>query len=643
MPSRGCSRRAQVLWRSAAGSAAGGVAGLQLKGTATGPLIAYQNLGEPVWAPRDYAAFAREGFMQNAIVYRSVRMIAEAAASIPLLLYDGANEIETHPLLDLLRRPSLDHTGTDFLEAWYGFLLVAGNAYAEAVALDGEIRELHILRPDRMKVIPGLDGWPEGYEYTVCGRSVRFVEDVLDGVRPILHVRLFHPVNDHYGMSPIEAAATAIDIHNTASGWNKALLDNSARPSGALVYAAANGQMTEEQFARLKGELETSFQGARAAGRPLLLEGGLDWKPLSLTPKDMDFIEAKNVAAREIALAIGVPPMLLAIPGDNTYSNYQEAQRAFWRQTVLPLVNRTARALSSWLAPAFALGNSAPRSRPPSALELKPDLDQIEALAPERDVLWKRLEAASFLTTDEKRAAAGYAAKGGDGQPARPFDDGTKFNPYHDELGRFATADGDASGGDGTADGRVRVAQAESERERSSLLSRFPEATSAQEARWAVSDAWARDAIARAQERIPGYKPEDSVQETIEGEINKNEVDARDAEAALSAAGEPIRSSPKPLEAVCRPDGNLVGMRNKGSDSDTTTVTKSEFDQLLRDMTNGAKKSVPTDPRYKGLWYERTDGTIIGVRRSRNFGLSIDVVRSNDETKIKNGTRIHQK
>jgi phage portal protein BeeE len=197
-----------------------------IKASATGPLISYQTLGKPVWAPRDYSAFAREGFMQNAIVYRCVRMIAEAAASIPLLLYEGTTEIEDHPLIGLLRRPSLDHTGTDFLEAWYGFLLVSGNAYAEAVALDGELRELHILRPDRMKVIPGLDGWPEGYEYTACGRSVRFIGDVVEDVRPILHVRLFHPVNDHYGMSPIEAAATAIDIHNTASSWNKALLDN---------------------------------------------------------------------------------------------------------------------------------------------------------------------------------------------------------------------------------------------------------------------------------------------------------------------------------------------------------------------------------------------------------------------------------
>ena len=259
--------------------------------------------------------------MQNAIVYRCVRMIAEAAGSVLLLLYEGDEEIAEHALLDLIAQPSPDHTSADFLESWYGFLLVAGNAYVEAVGLSGTLRELHVLRPDRMKVIPGPDGWPEAYEYTAGGSTVRFDGGPVAGVRPILHVRLFHPVNDHYGMSPIEAAASAIDLHNAASGWNKALLDNAARPSGALVYAAQNGVMTGEQFARLKAELELSFQGAKNAGRPLLLEGGLDWKPLALSPKDMDFVEAKHAAAREIALALGVPPMLLGIPGDNTFSD----------------------------------------------------------------------------------------------------------------------------------------------------------------------------------------------------------------------------------------------------------------------------------------------------------------------------------
>ena len=378
-------------WRAQGPTAA------EMKASRAQRLVAIEHLGEAVWAPRDYASFAREGFMQNAIVYRSVRMVAEAAASIPLLLYEGAAEIESHPFLDLVAHPSIDNTVADFFESWYGYLLVAGNAYVEAVGIDGRLRELHALRPDRMKVIPGSDGWPEGYEYTVGGRSVRLEGDAVDGVRRVLHLRLFHPANDYYGMSPIEAAASAIDIHNQAGRWNKALLDNSARPSGALVYAARDGNLTQEQFERLKGELEAGFQGARQAGRPMLLEGGLDWKQIGMSPKDMDFVEARNAAAREIALAIGVPPMLLGIPGDNTYSNYQEASRSFWRQTVLPLVTRTSKAMSAWLAPAWG-----------GRLELRPDLDSIEALSTERDQLWSRLEKASFLTSDEKRAAAGY-------------------------------------------------------------------------------------------------------------------------------------------------------------------------------------------------------------------------------------------
>ncbi len=76
------------------------------------------------------------------------------------------------------------------------------------------------------------------------------------------HQKLFHPLNDHYGLSPIEAAATAIDIHNLASRWNKALLDNSARSSGALVYTSRDGNLSTEQYDRLKAELASGFQGA---------------------------------------------------------------------------------------------------------------------------------------------------------------------------------------------------------------------------------------------------------------------------------------------------------------------------------------------------------------------------------------------
>lgn len=388
------------------------------KASRTAKFIAWAAGGQPVWTPRDLASLAREGFAKNAIVYRSVRMIAEAAASVPLTLFDGEQEIDEHPLLGLLARPNAMQCGPDLLEAWYGHLMVAGNAYFEAVPVDGTVRELHTLRPDRMKVVPGPDGWPEAYEYAVSGQTVRFEQDA-DGVRPILHMALFHPLNDHYGLSPLEPAAVGIDLHNASGAWNKALLDNSACPSGALVYTAKDGQLSPEQYERLRDELEDSFQGAKNAGRPLLLEGGLDWKAMAFSPRDMDFIAAKHVAAREIALALGVPPMLLGIPGDNTYSNYAEANRSFWRQTVLPLVSRTAKALSAWLSPAFAEGN-VPMDAP--LLALKPDLDAVEALSTERAALWARVQASDFLTLNEKRAAVGYGAvEGGDALgPAPP-------------------------------------------------------------------------------------------------------------------------------------------------------------------------------------------------------------------------------
>ncbi len=364
-----------------------------------------------MWTPRNYRELAKEGYAGNAIAHRCISLIAEASASVPWLLYDGAAEVDEHPLLALLARPNRGQAGADFREALAGYLLTAGNAYVEAVAVDGIVRELHTLRPDRMKVVPGSDGWPEAYDYSVGERSVRFPVPA-DGMSPILHLKLFHPLDDHYGFAPIEAAAVALDIHNAAGAWNKALLDNSARPSGALIYSAKDGgNLTNEQYERLKAELEAGFTGARRAGRPLLLEGGLDWKAMSLSPKDMDFLEAKNGAAREIALAFGVPPMLLGIPGDNTYANFKEANAAFWRSTVLPLTGKIAAALGAWLAPSFAVaagaGDGGYRSAQPT-LRLWFDADQVEALSADRAALWERVAKADFLTVNEKRAAVGY-------------------------------------------------------------------------------------------------------------------------------------------------------------------------------------------------------------------------------------------
>ena len=371
----------------------------EVKASATGKIAAWGAAGRTVWGARDTASLTRSGFTANPVGFRAVKMIAEAAAALPLVLQDAERRYDTHPVLDLIERPNGAQGRAELFEALFGQLLLTGNAYVEAVGADVVPAELHVLRSDRMTLVPGADGWPVAYDYTVGGRKHRFA--LGEGPHPVVHIKSFHPQDDHYGLSPMQAAATALDVHNAASRWSKALLDNAARPSGAIIYKGADGQgqLSADQYDRLLSEMETQHQGARNAGRPMLLEGGLDWKPMGFSPSDMEFLKTKEGAAREIAIAFGVPPMLLGIPGDATYANYQEANRAFYRLTVLPLVTRVSSAIADWLGDFSG-----------ERVTLKPDLDQVAALSSEREAQWRRIGGASFLTDAEKRSLLGLPA-----------------------------------------------------------------------------------------------------------------------------------------------------------------------------------------------------------------------------------------
>ncbi|MCK4712954.1 MAG: phage portal protein [Marinosulfonomonas sp.] len=367
------------------------------KASATGPVVAYHGAGRVAWSPRDVVSLTRTGFLGNPVGFRCVKLVAEAAAALPLVLQDHERRYDEHPLLALIQNPNGAQGRAELFEALFGQLLLTGNGYLEAVSADiGLPMELHVLRSDRMNVVPGADGWPVAYEYAVGGKKHRF--DMTGETQPICHIKTFSPQDDHYGFSPMQAAASAVDVHNSASRWSKGLLDNAARPSGAIVYRGSDGQaaLTADQYDRLVDEMASQHQGAANAGRPMLLEGGLDWKPMGFSPSDMEFQKTKEAAAREIAIAFGVPPMLLGIPGDAAYANYQEANRAFYRLTVLPLATRVAASVSDWL---MRFGGE--------RVELKPDLDQVSALSAERDNQWKRVSEAAFLTDVEKRSLLG--------------------------------------------------------------------------------------------------------------------------------------------------------------------------------------------------------------------------------------------
>jgi HK97 family phage portal protein len=340
--------------------------------------------------PAGYEAQVREAYLANPVAQRAVRLVAESAGEAPVRVGpEGA------PGAALVAATS---AGQGLVETAAAQLLLHGNAFIQILCnAEGEPAELYALRPERVTIEPDARGWPAAYLYRAGDSVMRLPAADALGRASIVHIKAFHPMDDHYGLGCLGAAAGAVAIHNAATRWNKALLDNAARPSGALVYdpGEAGAALSSDQFERLKAEMEASFSGTANAGRPMLLEGGLKWQSMSLTPADMDFVGLKAAAAREIALAFGVPPMLLGLPGDNTYANYSEANRALWRLTIVPLAGKILSGIEQGL-----------RAWWPD-MRLAIDLDRVPALAADRERLWAQLSAADFLSAEEKRAMLG--------------------------------------------------------------------------------------------------------------------------------------------------------------------------------------------------------------------------------------------
>jgi len=349
----------------------------------------------------DYTALARLGYEQNVMVYRCVNLVARSAAAVPLRLYNNGEQLAEHPLLTLLARPNPLQGGSAFLESVLSFLLLSGNAYIEAIGPDTEApQELYALRPDRLRIVPGARGLPAAYEYKVQQKRRQIAVDPVSGHCPLLHIKFFHPANDWYGLSPLEAARQSIAFHGTVARHNMSLLENGGRPSGALCLKEGAHHLSEEQRQELRESLSDMYRGAGKAGQMMVLEGGFDWKEMGFSPKDMDFNQGKNMAAREIAQAFGVPPMLVGVPGDATFSNYKEARLHLWEDTILPLLNRLINHLNTWLVPVYS-GSA-------GDLHVTYDADAIPPLAHKRESTWERLDRCTFLTTNEKREALGY-------------------------------------------------------------------------------------------------------------------------------------------------------------------------------------------------------------------------------------------
>jgi HK97 family phage portal protein len=352
-------------------------------------LRAWSSWGSGGEIPRSYEDRVREGYVNNPVAQRAVRLVAEGVGSAPV-------SASVPAVLPLLHAKT---AGQGLVETVAMQLLLHGNAYVQVLCgADGSPAELFALRPERVTIEADARGWPVAFLYKAGEATMRIAAEDAAGRPAVIHIKAANPLDDHYGLGCLGAAAGAVAIHNAATTWNKALLDNAARPSGAMVYEPGEpgAALSAEQFERLRTELDASFSGAGNAGRPMLLEGGLRWQALSLSPADMDFVGLKAASAREIALAFGVPSMLLGLPGDSGYANYREANKALWRLAILPVAATVLGGIADGLKGWFP------------GLALTVDLDQVPALSEERERLWGQVTAADFLTREEKRAMLGF-------------------------------------------------------------------------------------------------------------------------------------------------------------------------------------------------------------------------------------------
>lgn len=369
---------------------------VEQKESAVGKTI-FNAMPKPKWMSRKYKSFADEGYTKNVIAFQAINKKAQAVADIPFVLKNKrGEEVTEHPVLSLLENPNPMQSKTEFLKDLVGFFDISGNGYIERVVVRGETKEMYVLRSDRVAIVPSATGIPSAYIYknsNAQGDSIRFDCDTMTGACDVRHLKTFNPLDDWYGMSPIEAGAWSIDQHNESNKWTQSLLQNGGAPSSVLEIPKESN-VSDEAFNRLKAEIDEQVAGSANAGRPLVMEGGMTWKTIGFSPEQMSVLNTKYASARDISLAIGVPPLLLNIPGDSTYSNYQEARLAFYEESVIPLANYIRDELNSWIIP--------------DGYTLELDYDKIPAIAEKRMKLWDMADNSQDLTINERRELKGF-------------------------------------------------------------------------------------------------------------------------------------------------------------------------------------------------------------------------------------------
>lgn len=288
-----------------------------------------------------------DAYTRSSWVYVAVNRIAEAAALVPLSVYrmDGENRvpIANHPLERLLQQPNPTLSGFDLIEQTVGALELTGNAYW-FLAGDGDGVPLEIwpLRPDRVAIVPDGKHGVNGYVYTVDG-----VQMPLKPLE-VVHFRRWHPLSDHYGLSPLAAGGLAVETDTAMAAWNRNTFHHDhAVPAGIVTLPENTPQV---DFERVQQEWRATYGGIQRR-TAFIRAGSATWQSITPTHADLQFLNGREANRDEILSVFGVP---IGLVSDNaTEANAKVAERTFIERTLYPKLVRLAAKISSDLAPFY--------------------------------------------------------------------------------------------------------------------------------------------------------------------------------------------------------------------------------------------------------------------------------------------------
>jgi len=322
-------------------------------------------------------------YSQHSVVYSCISAIATNISQVPFVLYEKKGEREEpleadHPLVKVFVKPNPLMVSSDLWEATAIWYCLKGEAIwiVERQNPTQLPREIWIFNPDRFRIITDdRTGLPIGWEYQ-GKQKIGFA------LHEIVFFRAYNPYDDLRGMSPIQAAAAGIDQDYWASKYNEAFFRNDATP-GTVI--SVPGELTDEQYQRLKQQWEERHAGAEKAHRVAILEGGAKVDRVGLSHKDMDFLQQRKWNREEIMMVFKVPKHVLSIYEDlRTYAGIRVIDKGFWQQCLIPKMKYFEAVLYANLLQYLEGGD----------IRGKFDLSGVEALAEDFD---KKLESAERL------------------------------------------------------------------------------------------------------------------------------------------------------------------------------------------------------------------------------------------------------